>query len=107
MSATQTTRHRSLTLKRQIRVCALSSAVGGLVGDGGGDVAFGVGAVADAGQVPVVDDHDVVGVGDAQVGQLAGAVVLTACLPQGTEGGGVGAGLGEEMAPEPEHVRPL
>ena len=55
---------------------------------------------------PVVDDDHVGGCVERELGvQSCGEV--GAFLAQCAEGGGVGAGLGGEVAAEPEHVRPL
>src|SRR5690348_7172085 len=84
-------------------------------GDGQGQFPFGVVTVADVDDVPVVDDGDVVEVG----GRVAGVVGLAGELVEvgaeapgaavgadGGEGDRVGAGLGENVAAEAEHVRP-
>ena len=80
----------------------------GAVGDGCGEFAFCVVGVAGAGELPVVDHGDVGEVlgWDAERGHPLGEPVRLAVAAQGLEGGGVGAGLGEEVAAEPEHVCP-
>jgi hypothetical protein len=83
-------------------------------GDGQGECAFGVVAVADVDDVPGVDDGQggevdgadlgavVVGVGGELV-EIAAQPPGAAFLADGADGDGVGAGLGEEVAAEAEH----
>ena len=82
-------------------------------GDGGGEFAFAVVAVAVADGPPVVDHGDgvqvdrvrVLAVGAQRVERGAQVVGAAFGADRG-EGGGVAAGLGEEVSAEAEHVRP-
>src|SRR5207248_7494100 len=78
-----------------------------------GEAGLGVGAVAGAGALPGLEDQDHGVVQRAAprvafaVGVMLRAAVLAAGRAELAEGEAVAAGLGQEVAAETEHVRPL
>jgi hypothetical protein len=87
----------------------------GSVCDGHGQLAFGVVAVSDMDESPVVDhghgvqvDRDVAGVVGlvAELGQCLAQPPGAAFVADGAEGGGVALGFGEDVAAEPRACAP-
>ena len=89
-----------------VGVVAVAAVVADAFGDACGEFAFCFVGVARACPGPVVDDEGGVVVGDAELVEGFGESVRTLVVADLPERGGVGAGFGEEVAAEPEHVRP-